>query len=63
MRGGCDVSCGGQIDKAGCEGMASLNYTTCDKPGINGTFNGELEGEYAMWQKKTSRGRTKKWCR
>ena len=29
--------------------MVLLNYRTCDKPEFNGTFKGELEGEYTMW--------------
>ena len=44
--------------------MVSLNYRTCDKPGFNGIFKWELEGEYTIWaEKKHHGGRTKQWCR
>ena len=44
--------------------MVSLNYRTCDKPGFNGIFKGELEGGglTQCGQKKISWGGTKKWC-
>ena len=38
----------------------SLNYRTYGKPGFHGTFQGELEGEYAMWVKENIMGRNKK---
>ena len=35
----------------------SLDYRTCDKPGFNGTFKRELEGEYTMWAEENIMGR------
>ena len=32
------------------------------KPGFNGIFRGELEGEYAVWVEENIMGETKKWC-
>ena len=40
--------------------MVSLNCRTCDKPGFNGTFKGELEGEYAMRVEENVMGQNNK---
>ena len=36
--------------------MVSLNYRTCDEPGFDGTFKGELGGEQAMWAEENIMG-------
>ena len=40
--------------------MVYLGYRTIDKCGFNGTFKGELDGEYAMWVEANIMGRNKK---
>ena len=40
--------------------MVSLGYETCEKPGINGFFEGKLEGDCAMWAEGSIMGRNKK---